>query len=494
MFELIFNTATTERRAAVKKNGKVIELYMERSTDERIAGSIYKGRVKDVLPGMEAAFVDIGREKNGFLHRNELVGYKQLKESEIEKEKRSISEFITQGQEIIVQVTKEEFGDKGARLTENVSLPGKYTVFMPEGGYIGVSKRMSSEDIREHWRSQVRSMLEDREGIVVRTSCENRSEKIVEQDIFYLREDWHSVLRTAETKRAPALIYQDGGIIERLLRDYAFENMDRIVVDHFPDVRYIKRLLRFEEEDIKKVFHYKGKENIFSAEGIEKDLDKALKPKVWLKSGGFLMIEKTEALTVIDVNTGRFTGRSDLEETIRKTNTEAAYEIASQLRLRDISGIIVIDFIDMKQNKNKQKVVSALKHALTEDHTKTNVGDMSSFGLVEMTRKKVRRSLADSQFSNCEVCRGSGRLLSEEAMAYRVERIIHEHRELEAEAMVLELPVRVFNWLNEQGKALLKKWEERYPFVLYFLAHPAKDGIHIRFTGTAEEAEKRSNP
>ncbi|MFB4162906.1 Rne/Rng family ribonuclease [Alteribacillus sp. JSM 102045] len=493
MFELIFNTATTEKRGAVKKNGKVIEIFIERPVEERIAGSIFKGRVKDVLPGMEAAFVDIGREKNGFLHRNELVGYKQLREPETEKEKRSISEFITEGQEIIVQVTKEEFGDKGARLTENVSLPGKYTVYMPEGGYIGISKRMASEEIREHWRNQVRSMLKDREGIVVRTSCENRSENIVEQDIRYLREDWYAGLKTAQLTRPPALIYQDGGIIERLLRDYSIKEVDKITVDHFPDVRYIKRLLRFEEEDIKKVSYYNGKENIFSAEGIEKEIDKALQPKVWLKSGGFLMIEKTEALTVIDVNTGRFTGRDDLEKTICKTNIEAANEIARQLRLRDISGIIVIDFIDMKRSENKQKVVTALKRALSDDRTKTNVGDISPFGLLEMTRKKVRRSLADYQFSDCEFCMGSGRLLSEEAMAYRTERIIHEHREMDAEAMVLELPSRVLQWLHERGEPLLKEWKKRYPFSLYFQPHPEADGIHIRFTGTNEEAEKRSN-
>ncbi|SDH95818.1 RNAse G [Alteribacillus persepolensis] len=491
MYELIFNTATTEKRGAVKRNGKIIEMIVERPEEERIVGNIYKGRVTDVLPGMEAAFVDIGRKKNGYLHKKEIIGYKTLREAEEHKEKRNISEFITEGQEIVVQVAKEEFGDKGARLTENVSLPGKYTVYMPQGQYIGISKRMSSEEIREEWRKAAGSVLTNNEGIIVRTSGETCSKDTVEADIRYLREDWEKALAFSKSQRPPALIYQDAGMIERLLRDYTMDYVERIVIDHIDDVRLIKRLLRFEPKDINKVHHYTGRENVFVREGVEKELHKALQPKVWLRNGGFLMIEKTEALTVIDVNTGRFTGKQELEDTIVKTNVEAASEIAKQLRLRDISGIIVIDFIDMKQEKHKEKVVRALKEALSHDRTTTNVAGMSAFGLVEMTRKKIRRSLEDSLFSRCTVCHGSGRVLSDEASAYELERIIHEYRETEEEALVFELPRRVMGYLHQQGKVLLDDWTKNYPFKLYFIPHENVSGMYCRYIGSEKEAKRR---
>ncbi|RSL32699.1 Rne/Rng family ribonuclease [Salibacterium salarium] len=493
MIDILLNTATTERRGAVRENGKVKEIFIERPEEERIAGSIYKGRVKDVLPGMQAAFVDIGREKNGFLYRDELVGYKLLEEAYEVKEKRSISEFITEGQEVIVQVTKEEFGQKGARLTENVSLSGKYTVFLPDGGYIGISKKMSTEDVREEWRTRAENMLVDQEGMIIRTICESLTEDIVAEDIRFLREDWERIMKEATSKRPPSLIYQDAGIVERLLRDYPLDQIQKIIVDHFPDVQAIKRLLRFEKKDIEKVVHYRGHENLFSAQGVEKELDKALKPKVWLKNGGFLMIEKTEALTVIDVNTGRFTGKQDLEETIRKTNIEAATEIAAQLRLRDISGLIVIDFIDMKREENKEAVVKILEHELQKDRTKTNVAGMSTLGLVEMTRKKVRKGLEDTLFQACEPCQGTGLIVSDEAMAYRVERLLHEHREMEAEAMVLEVPARVYDWLHyqNQGLKLLAAWQNRYDFTLFLFAASSVKHITIRYTGTIEMAQER---
>ncbi|MDQ0298712.1 ribonuclease G [Salibacterium salarium] len=491
MIDILLNTATTERRGAVRENGKIKEIFIERPAEERIAGSIYKGRVKDVLPGMQAAFVDIGRKKNGFLYRDELVGYKLLDEAYEVKEKRSISEFITEGQEVVVQVTKEEFGQKGARLTENVSLSGKYTVYLPDGGYIGVSKKMSTEDSREKWRTQAQRMLHNQEGVIIRTICEPLAEDIVAEDIRFLREDWERLMKDAKTKRTPSLIYQDGGIVERVLRDYPLEQIQQIIMDHLPDVQYVKRLLRYEEKDIEKVVHYKGNENLFSSQGVEKELDKALKPTVWLKNGGFLMIEKTEALTVIDVNTGRYTGKQDLEETIRKTNIEAAVEIATQLRLRDISGLIVIDFIDMKKEENKETVVNTLERELGKDRTKTNVAGMSSLGLVEMTRKKIRKGLADTLLQACEPCNGAGLVFSEEAIAYQIERLLHEYRETEAEAMVLEVPKRVYEWLHDQGAQFLSSWENRYHFTLFLCGSPFTEKITIRYNGTIQIAKDR---
>ncbi|SFE70931.1 Rne/Rng family ribonuclease [Alteribacillus iranensis] len=489
MYEIICNTATTEKRAAVKKNGELMEIRIEHPDDNRMAGNIYKGRVKDVIPGMEAAFVDIGREKNGYLSRNELISYKSSRDPDTEKSRRSISEFITEGQEIIVQVTKEEFGDKGARLTENVTIPGAYTVYMPAGSYIGVSKRMSTEEKRERWRQKAKNMLLGDEGIIIRTMCEHISENLVKKDLQYLREDWEETLRKAQHQQPPTLIYQESGILARLLRDYPIEKVDTMWLDHQPDVQYMKRFVRDHEEHIKKMKYYTEKENIFSKKGVEKQLDRALQPKVWLKSGGFIIIEHTEAMTVVDVNTGRFTGKANLEETIRKTNIEAAEEIARQLRLRDISGIIIIDFIDMKEEKNKDQVLSTFQQALKEDRTTTNVRGFSPLGLVEMTRKKVRRSLADTMFESCKTCRG-GKALSRKALVFRLERLIHEHREEEAEALVIEIPERVIRWLEEETE-LVNKWQERYSFCIYLCAHESHESIDIRFMGGKKEAEER---
>ncbi|MGY4689425.1 Rne/Rng family ribonuclease [Salibacterium sp. K-3] len=487
---MLLNAATTERRAALRENGRVTEIAVERPDETRIAGNIYKGRVKDVLPGMQAAFVDIGREKNGFLYRDELVGYKQSKEPVEEKEKRSISEFITEGQTVLVQVLKEEFGKKGAKLTENVSLSGKYTVYLPEGAYTGISKKMTEEN-RETWRAWAQARLDDREGVIIRTICEPLAAEVVAEDLAYLREDWKEIVSLAAQIRTPGLVVRDGGIVERVLRDYSMDQVKSITTDYFPVVQQIKRLLRFEEQDTAKVVHYRGRENLFAAEGIEKEMERALKPNVWLKNGGFLVIEKTEALTVIDVNTGRYTGSSDLSETIRRTNLEAAAEAAVQLRLRDISGIIVIDFIDMKKEAHKEEVITELKRGLKKDRTTTNVAGMSPLGLVEMTRKKVRKGVEDSLLETCSCCRGTGRHISTEAIAYEAERYIHEYREMEAEALVLEVPERVFRWLHEEGSFLLETWSSRYPFVVYPAPGVSGSEVAIRYTGSETEAWRR---
>ncbi|SFP74523.1 ribonuclease G [Salibacterium halotolerans] len=463
---------------------------MERPDENRIAGNIYKGRVKDVLPGMQAAFVDIGREKNGFLYRDELIGYKQKQEPLEEKEKRSISEFITEGQTVLVQVLKEEFGKKGARLTENVSLSGKYTVYLPDGGYTGISKKMKEEN-REGWRTWAESQLREEEGVIIRTVCEHLDVDIVAADIDYLRADWKEILTLAAKTHTPGLVVHGGGIVEQLLRDYSMDDIHQITADYFPAVQQLKRMFRFEEKDTKKVVHYQGRENLFSAEGIEKEMERALKPNVWLKNGGFLVIEKTEALTVIDVNTGRYTGGSDLMETVRRTNLEAAAETAAQLRLRDISGMVVIDFIDMKNDSHKEEVIQELKKALKHDRTTTNVAGMSPLGLVEMTRKKVRRGVEDLLLETCSGCRGTGRRISAETLAYQAERYIHECRDMESDALVIELPKRVYDWLQTDGSFLLDTWRARYAFAIFTISGLSDRDIVIRYTGSKTEARRR---
>lgn len=486
--EFIFNTSTTERRGAIKENGKTIEFFTERLGEHQVVGSIYKGRVTDVLPGMDAAFIDIGRERNGFLHKSELISFQRAAREE--QRKKNISSFIKEGQEMIVQVTKEEFGTKGVRLTEQVSLPGKYTVYMPDGGYIGISKRMSSEAVREKWREKVKHLLKEEEGLILRTSAETVPEHVIAEDIDYLRKDWENILKQAKNKKTPSVIYENKGMMERLLHDYSIDDIDRIVVDNVADVQFLKRLFRFEEIDVKKIEWYRGTENIFHAEQVEKELEKALQPKVWLKNGGFLFIEKTEALTVIDVNTGRFTGKDDVAETIFKTNMEAAKEIAYQLRLRNISGIILIDFIDMKRMEHQKEVVAYLEKELAKDRTRTTIKEMSSLGLVEVTRKKVRKSLAETYLTTCMTCGGTGKILSVEALMHKLERMIHEYRQVEHEALVFHIPKRLFHWLHEERQDMLAKWRERYPFALFFQSSEEIETIHLRYMGEKENAKK----
>lgn len=488
MMELIFNTSTTEQRGAIKENGKTVELFIEKLGEGQVVGNIYKGRVIDVLPGMDAAFIDIGRKRNGFLHKSELISYQ--KATREKQTNQNIASFIQEGQEIIVQVTKEEFGTKGVRLTEHISLPGKYAVYMPDSGYIGISKRMTSEAVREKWREKVKHLLKEEEGLILRTSAETVPEHVVAEDIDYLRKDWKNILKRAKHKKTPSVIYENKGMIERLLHDYSIDDIDRIVVDNVTDVQFLKRLFRFEEKDVKKIEWYQGKENIFHREQVEKELEKALQPKVWLKNGGFLFIEKTEALTVIDVNTGKFTGKDDVAETILKTNLEAAKEIAYQLRLRNISGIILIDFIAMKRSDHQKQVVAYLEKELAKDRSRATLKEMSSLGLVEVTRKKVRKSLAETYLTPCMTCGGTGEVLSVEALMYKLERLIHEYREVDDEALVFHIPKRLFHWLHEERQDMLDKWKERYAFTLFFQPNDDVETIHLRYMGTLETAKK----
>ncbi|MFC5712655.1 ribonuclease E/G [Thalassorhabdus alkalitolerans] len=495
MREVILNTITLEKRAAIKENGQVAEILIERQQEERLVGNVYKGRVVNVLPGMQAAFVDIGRSKNGFLYRDEVLAYQQLNEEEDTKRKRNISEFVHEGQEIIVQVTKEEFGTKGARLTGVVSLPGKYIVYMPSGNYVGVSKKMSAEEIREEWRRHGHDMKEAEEGMIIRTICEGLAIDDVKEDLAYLRKDWEEICNRGRDVKPPAVLHQEGGIVERIIRDFPITTISRILVDNPVDSQHIKHLLRHDPKDTHKVELYKGTENIFSVHGVEKELERALRRQVWLKNGSYLMIDQTEALTVIDVNTGRFTGSDNLQETIKKTNIEAIKEITKQLRLRDVSGIVIIDFIDMKNETDQEEVLQAFKHALRKDRTKTNVAGMTKLGLVEMTRKKVRQNLNDTLSDPCSVCVGKGTEPSAEALAARTDRLIHEYRFMEEEAMLLEVPAKVLSFLNDKNSHYyVHELEKRYGFKIYLseaLPHIHEE-IHVRLLASEETVKERA--
>ncbi len=484
---------TRERRAAIVEHDRVVELMIERPVENRIVGNIYLGRVINVLPGMQAAFVDIGRDKNGFLYRDDLLSFHLSTENEDTKKKRNVSEFVKQGEEVLVQVTKEGFGTKGPRLTGVVSFPGRYVVYMPEGGYIGISRRFSSEAERERWRELGEEMLQKEEGMIVRTICEGRDTDIIKQDLQFLRMCWQEIWKEGKNRKAPALIHQDSGLLERVVRDFSFEDVSEVVIDSLRDYQVLKVLLEPYPELRAKLKLYRERENIFSAYAIEKELEKALRQQIWLKNGAYLMIDQTEALTVIDVNTGKFTGKTDLNDTIVKTNKEAAKEIARQLRLRDIAGIIVIDFIDMKREEDRLEVLRIFQHALKHDRTKTNVVGLTGLGLVEMTRKKVRQNLQASLSKICPTCQGKGVVLSDEANAFKIERVLWEHQGMDEDALLLEIPSKIAKVLFGQKGEHLKRLEEALGFRIFVYANRLlpEDKFAIRFIGNKEDATEQ---
>ncbi|MGO4888562.1 Rne/Rng family ribonuclease [Anaerobacillus sp. MEB173] len=489
MKKIIFNLATTERRVAITEHDKVVEFMIERPVENRIVGNVYKGRVVNVLPGMQAAFVDIGRDKNGFLYRDDLLSFQRLDLPDEEKKNRNISEFVTKGEEILVQVTKEGFGTKGPRLTGVVSFPGRYVVYMPEGGYVGVSRRMKSEEERERWRVFGEQLCEGNEGIIIRTSCEGIATDKIEQDIQFLRTVWQDIWKDGKALKPPALIHQDISLLERIVRDFSFDHVSEIVVDNRKDHQRLQELLQAYPNLRERLKMYRDKENVFSAYGIEAELEKSLRRHVWLKNGAYLIIDQTEALTIIDVNTGKFTGKKDLRDTIVRTNLEAAKEIARQLRLRDISGIIIIDFIDMRNDADKARVLAAFTKALENDRTKTNVVGFTGLGLVEMTRKKVRQNLQDSLSKSCPTCDSKGKVLSDEAQAYRIERLLWEYRNMDDEAILLEVPPNVARIIRGEGDNHLKELESVFHYRIYIKENEHMNEMEYSFRHIGSEMD-----
>jgi ribonuclease G len=493
MKTFIFNMLTNEQRLAILENKKVVELLIDRHDVNKIVGNVYKGKVVNVLPGMQAAFVDIGLEKNGFLYRDELVSYQKITESEEKKTERSISQFVTVGQEILVQVTKEGFGKKGPRLTEVVSFPGKYIVYMPNAGYVGVSKRMQKEEVREQWRKIGSELCQGEEGMIIRTATEGLTKEKVAQDLYFLRKLWEDVWKEGKSLKPPALIHEDNSILEKVVRDMNFEEVDEIVIDTMKDYLLLKEMFTPFPDLLEKLHFHQHKEGVFSHYNIEVEFEKAMRRQVWLKSGAYLVIDQTEALTVFDVNTGKFTGKLDLQDTIVKTNIDAAKEIARQLRLRDIGGIIIIDFIDMKHDRDKQIVLNAFATVLKNDRTKTNVLGFTGLGLLEMTRKKARQNLQDSVSTSCPTCLGKGKVLSDEALAHKVERALWEYKGMDSEAILVEVPPNVAPIIKGQKGKNQKRLEHELRYQIFVKPNQdlALNDFVIRYVGSIEEVSQR---
>jgi len=497
--QIIINSGIREKRAAILLNNRLDDIFFEQDTYEQIAGNIYRGRVRDVLPGMQAAFVDIGSDKNAFLHINDL--YPILDENQEKRWQESnlgIQHVLQPGKEIMIQVIKEAIGSKGPKVTCKVTLPGRYFVLMPYDKRISISRKITDNNERERLKEIAAELTGGRYGVIIRTIATGKSKKELQFDLDYLFHLWEEILKDYENSKAPCLIYKHVGLIRQVIRDYLSTDIDKLVVDSRKEYDNIIKLLDRVAPHLKNRVHlYKQQKPIFHTYGIEKELAKVLNRKVWLDSGGYIIIDKTEALVAIDVNTGKYTGKKDLQETVFKTNLEAAKEIARQIRLRDIGGIIIIDFIDMTVKEHQEKVLETFSRELTRDKTKTALLGLTRLGLVEMTRKKVREGFGELLQKECPYCQGSGMVLSEGTMALRVIREINELKVNEDfSAIFLELHPRVAAVLIGSGGEKLNELEEALNLDIYISGN---DELHIEDyqiinKGSKEEMAKLALP
>ena len=508
--EIIVNSESGEVRAAVLEDGVLVDLFIERSLHPRYAGNIYKGTVENVLPGMQAAFVDVGLERNVFLYVDDALAGRNGREGGIvreadgeeitvpNKKPRSIKDILKPGQEIIVQVSKEPIGTKGARVVTDITLPGRYVVLMPTVDYVGVSRRIDEDGERDRLKKIAQAAKPKRMGVIVRTVAEGLSQEEIASDIQFLVKLWRRIQARGRRAKAPALLHKDYDLVFRLVRDHFAEDVTQFVVDDPDDLKKVNDLVKMFPEPMRDRVHlHTGQEPTFDSYGLEEEIARALRRKVWLACGGYLVIDHTEALTVIDVNTGKFTGSTCLADTVLKTNLEAATEIARQMRLRNIGGIIIADFIDMDDEDHQKQVVRKLEESLARDKTKASVLGFTQLGLVEMTRKKVQQGLAESMMKVCPMCDGRGRILSEETLAFRAMRAIKkEALSTSQPAMLVLLHPSVAAVLIGSGGSNLATLEEETGKGIYVKGSfdQKVEDIVVAAVGTREDVEKKALP
>jgi ribonuclease G len=487
--QIIINVAEHETRVALLEDGTIAEFFIERGDGSDIAGNVYKGKVQRVLPGMQAAFVDIGLHQAAFIYvddvleenPNELEAmfiqeYDQLKsyqENDSQDHEPAmvmdplrtniIEDLITEGQDLLVQVVKSPLGTKGARISSYVSLPGRFLVLMPTSNHIGISRRIEDVHERERLKEIVSSLRSDNLGYIVRTAAEGiRAEKL-SYEMGFLNNLWKNIKKRYERAPSPSLLHQELSVSLRAVRDLLLQEAERLIIDDKKGYESILSFLETFMPSLKdSVALYEGTEPIFDAYNLEGDIGRALKRKVWLKSGGYIVIEHTEALVAIDVNTGRYVGKYNLEETITKTNLEAVKEIAYQIRLRDIGGIIIIDFIDMERQSNQERVFNALKEAFKKDRSKTHVLPMSEMGLIQMTRKRIRKPLTRILCEPCDTCDGEGYVVAKKTICYNIFRgFLREAQDMQGEKLTLRVNPEIAELLHEEEKHLIVSLEKK---------------------------------
>jgi ribonuclease G len=431
MKEFVVNVTPLEARIALLEDGRLVELSIERQESPSIVGNIYRGRVDSVVPGMQAAFIDIGMEKNGFLYVSDIAGAEGTGDVELEdgvaraktRAKRArqqpIETMLKRNQYVMVQVVKDQLGTKGPRLTNFITMPGRYMVLMPTVSTLGVSRKIDSDEERQRLKKILQAVRPQKVGIITRTAGEGRDRKDFEADAKFLTRTWDRAKEKFERMNGPGLIREDLNPILRAVRDQFTAEIDRLTIDNETEYERILGFLDNLDPSLKKnVRLYKQKRPLFDKMGVEEEIEKALRRKVYLKSGGHIVIDQTEALVAIDVNTGKFIGKKQLEDTVFYTNMEAALEIARQVRLRDMGGIIVIDFIDMRFESNKRKLLRHLGDALKNDRAKTTLSEINELGMIEMTRKRVKHSLIKALSQTCPYCEGSGMVRSVTTMTF----------------------------------------------------------------------------
>ncbi len=458
--EILVNVTPPETRVAVVENGVVQELIIERTGRRGLVGNIYKGRVCRVLPGMQAAFVDIGLERAAFLHATDIFNSDQ---TDCERPD-NITDLVREGAEIIVQVVKDPLGSKGARLTTNISIPSRYLVFMPSLTASGISQKIEDEQERIRLRKIIEAYAHDSNlpgNFIARTAAEGVIEETLAADMRFISRLWYTIMERRQTAPPGDLIHEDLPLYLRALRDLVTPEVEKIRIDSKESWQKTKQFVHKLIPDLGvQIEYYPGARPILDLYGVEDEIQKALERKVELKSGGYLIIDQTEAMTTIDVNTGAFVGHRNLEETIYKTNMEAAQAICRQLRLRNLGGIIIIDFIDMTDEEHKRQVLRALEKCLSRDHAKTHITEVSTLGLVEMTRKRTRESLEHVLCEACPACGGRGSLKTAETTCYEIFReILREARQFDVETLLVLASQEVVDLLLDEESSNLAELE-----------------------------------
>jgi ribonuclease G len=466
--EIVVDVGLNETRVALLEDKELVEIYIERPQTERLVGNIYRGKVSSVLPGMQAAFIDIGYEKNAFLYVGDAIVHREFADEydDLYQDVKgyNIDEILRVGQEITVQVIKEPIGTKGPRVTANITLPGRQLVLLPNADYVGISRRISEENERIKLKKLVEKIRPKDMGLIVRTASEGKKSDDFASDINFLTKLWEKIKAKEKSGPVPRCIHKDINLVYRAVRDLFTSEIDRFIINDRQQYNNVIELVEMISPALKmRVEYFSKSHDLFEYYSIDSKITKALSKKVWLKCGGYLIIERTEALTVIDVNTGKYVGVKNLEDTVSKTNIEAAKEIAKQLRLRDIGGIIIVDFIDMHNEGNQLAVIENLKEALKKDRTKTLVVGMTGLGLLEMTRKKVRQGLDSVMYVDCSYCDGLGKILSPETVARSVEKEISKYFNTTiASAILVEIHQSVYELLKGVDGENLSKIEKLY--------------------------------
>jgi ribonuclease G len=488
--EIAINVTREETRVAVLDNDIVTELYVDRAKRKDFVGNIYKGRVVKVLPGMQAAFIDIGMEKAAFMHVSDLSFETEPGDTLLDSEEddpgpeiprprrqstRPIEQLLQEGQELMVQISKGPIGTKGPRVTTYVSLPGRYLVFMPNVEHVGVSRRIAKDEERMRLKEIMRKLRQPGYGFIVRTVSEGVTEEELRSDVEFLTVLWQDVVKKRDHGAAPMLLHTDLTLAFRVVRDLFTKKIERLLIDSRPEYQSIKDFVhRYMPEQTSRIHYYDKDEPLFDHLGIEMEISRALNRKVWLKSGGHIVIDHTEAMTVVDVNTGRYVGKRDQEETILKNNLEAVKEIACQIKLRGIGGIIIIDFIDMEREKNRERVYQALVDAMAGDKARTRISRISDLGLIELSRERVREDLLRSMSEPCHYCDGRGYTKSPTSVIYEIFREIRRiGQSSEEQKVIVGAHPGVVALLQDEEREGVEELEREYATKIILTADPA---------------------